>query len=386
MDLLVVIPSYNSAATIAYVVSQAARGLEEYFGGRGSILVSDGGSTDGTRGVVEALRLGVEVVFEEYPGPPGKGSAVLHGFRRAVEGGYGAVVMLDSDLRSVEPYWVGLLGRAARGYDLVTPLYARHRHDGTITKTLAYPAAKSVLGLPVRQPIGGDFGVSARLARELLERARLFEPAVHRFGIDFFITSTAAAVGARVAEADLGTKLHAPKDPGKHLKGMFEDVAATVWRAITLYYGRGRRAAVDRLSPGETWRCPQLVRVDVDTNIARFLSEYQKARDTLVEIMGRDALAPVAEALRERRRGAYPDGLWAETVYRHVAAFASQGEAVLGSFYAAWLGKVSSYILDTLETDEAGAEQVVEGIAAAFADNISLLEELLGAEGYGEKG
>ena len=377
---LVVIPSYNSADTIAYVVSQAARGLEEYFDG-GSILVSDGGSSDGTREVVEALRLGVEVTVERYPGPPGKGSAVLHGFRRALEGGYGGVVMLDSDLRSVEPYWVGLLGRAARDYGLVTPLYARHKHDGTITKTLAYPAAKAVLGLPVRQPIGGDFGVSAALAREVVERAPLFEPAAHRFGIDFFITSTAADLGVRVAEADLGTKLHAPKDPGRHLGGMFLDVAEAVARAVAMYYRPGRRVAVDRLSPGETWRCPQLVRVDVDGSIRAFLEAYRARRGELARVMGGYALDRVASALERREEDAYPDGLWAETVYRHFAAYRVEGRRALELLHVAWLGKVSSYVLDTLEAGVEEAEGRVESIVEAYREELGLLEELLGARG-----
>jgi len=378
---LVVIPSYNSASTVAYVVSQAARGLEEYFGG-GSILVSDGGSSDGTREVVEALRLGVEVAVERYPGPPGKGSAVLHGFRRALEGGYGGVVMLDSDLRSVEPYWVGLLGRAARDYGLVTPLYARHRHDGTITKTLAYPTAKAVLGLPVRQPIGGDFGVSAALAGEVVERAPLFEPAAHRFGIDFFITSTAADMGVRVAEADLGTKLHAPKDPGRHLGGMFLDVAEAVAKAILEYYRPGRRVAVDRLSPGETWRCPQLVRVDVEGGIRSFLEAYRAYRGEIARVMGGYALDRVASALARREAGAYPDRLWAETVYRHVAAYRREGRRVLELLHVAWLGKVSSYVIDTLEAGEGEAERRVESIVEAYRAELGLLEELLGAGGH----
>ena len=381
MGPLIVIPSYNSAYTIAYVVYQAARGLEEYFGGGGRILVSDGGSRDGTLEVVEAVKkgLGVEVEARRYSGPPGKGSAVLYGFRRAVEEGYSAVIMLDSDLRSVEPYWIGLLGRASSDYGLVAPLYVRHKHDGTITKTLAYPVVAGLLGAPVRQPIGGDFGVSARLAGAVLERAESFAPAAYRFGIDFLITSTAIAERLRIAQADLGSKIHAPKDPAKHLKGMFLDVAETVIRAVHSYYRPGAGGTgIDTLKTGDTWKCPQPVRVDVKAGIARFLEELGKNRDTLERVFGDVSwIEKAAERLRRGEEGAFSNEEWARAVIEAVAAYPVAGEAAVEALYVAWLGKVASYIIDTTPLDEEGAEEYVYGIVEAFSAQRGLLDEAL---------
>ena len=56
-DLAIVIPTYNVAHTINYVVYQAALGLEKYFPEKKSVIfVSDGGSTDGTVEVVKAFK------------------------------------------------------------------------------------------------------------------------------------------------------------------------------------------------------------------------------------------------------------------------------------------------------------------------------------------
>jgi len=380
VDVLVVIPSYNSAPTIGYVVYQAARGVEEHFEGRGLILVSDGGSRDGTLGVVEALKagLGVKVEAQRYSGPPGKGSAVLHGFRKAVNEGFSAVIMLDSDLRSVEPYWIALLGRAAQGYGLVTPLYVRHKHDGTITKTLAYPVVAGLMGTPVRQPIGGDFGVSRRLAEAVLGRAESFAPAAYRFGIDFLITSTAVAERLPIAQADLGSKIHAPKDPAKHLRGMFLDVAETVVKALLSYYRPGMRGApVEELRIAETWKCPQPVGVDVEAGVARFLEELRSSRMEVKKVFGEDEwLAEVAERLRKRAQEAFPDEKWAWAVLTTVTTYPRLGGVALKALYTAWLGKVVSYILDTMDATNEEAEKYVEKIVYSFKAQRALLEEV----------
>lgn len=384
-DILVVIPSYNSAATVAYVVSTAARGLKQFFPeGEHLILVSDGGSIDGTLKVVKSLKVeDVKVSAEHYTGPSGKGSAIFYGLEKAVEAGFDAVIMLDSDLRSVEPWWIKLLGRTAQDYDLITPLYARHKHDGTITNCLAYPIVRSIYRARVRQPIGGDFGIGRKLASLLLERRENFEPGVHGFGIDFYITSTALAENMRVAQADLGTKLHEAKDPSVHLRRMFFEVAETVIRTTLEYRGSWSRIVGEReigfLEWKHAWRCPQQVVVDVDKACDRFIIEVEKYSIILKKVLGDmfSELTEVKENIRARELGAFPDKLWARAVYLHIVAYNKFGREVLEGLYALWLGKVASHILDTLTIDDREAENRVEEYAQAFEKEKSFLEEIL---------
>ncbi len=383
MGIMVLIPSYNVAPTIAYVVSTAAKGLKEYFPDQDNlILVSDGGSTNGTVEVVKSLKIkDVEVRVERYKGIPGKGSAILYGLEMAVNGGYDAVIMLDSDLRSVEPWWIRLLGEAAGSYGLVTPLYVRDKHDGTITKTLAYPTIKSVFGADVRQPIGGDFGISSTLAKVLLERKEEFAPDVYRFGIDFFITSTAVAEDMRIARADLGSKIHSPKDPGKHLKGMFFDVSRTVIRAILKYWRKAksrRGVSTDLLKWRYSWRCPQHVEVDIKANINRFITEYREKRRLLRELLGgyTDEIDMVVDRLKRGLPEAFPDDLWAKLFFKLAVEFRREMEKSTEALYILWLGKVASYLQDSADLDIEGAEKRVEGIVRAFKENLRLLTAL----------
>ena len=170
------------------------------------------------------------VAVGRYIGPPGKGSAFRAIFTAVGMLGARACAVVDSDLRSITPDWIGRLltpvmsGRA----DYITPLYARHKHDGTITNSVAYPLTRALYGLRVRQPIGGEFGFRAELARAYLEQP-VWGTDVARFGIDIFMTTTAIARGARVAQAFLGAKVHDPKDPAADLGPMFTQVVGTLF-------------------------------------------------------------------------------------------------------------------------------------------------------------
>jgi hypothetical protein len=91
---------------------------------------------------------------------------------------------MDTDLRSITPEWIELLIKPVleEDYDYVSPYYMRHKYDGTITNTIVYPLTRALYGKRIRQPIGGDFGFSGRLASFYLDKD-VWESDVARFGI-----------------------------------------------------------------------------------------------------------------------------------------------------------------------------------------------------------
>src|SRR2546426_11803905 len=170
-DLVVGIPSFRNAATIGHVTKTAAEGLRRHFPEMRAVIVNaDGGSEDGTPDRVRASADGVPTVAGRYEGRSGKGSAFRAIFEAVGLLDAKACGVVDSDLRSIPPEWIArLIGPVVRGEaDYVTPLYARHKHDGTITNTIAYPLTRALYGARVRQPIGGEFGFGADLAKDYL--------------------------------------------------------------------------------------------------------------------------------------------------------------------------------------------------------------------------
>lgn len=87
-DLLVVVPAYNEAATLAAVVAETREALDD-----ATIVVVDDASTDDTPALLPAL--GVRWVA--LPARVGTGAAVRTGLRYGVERGFTTAVRLDGD-------------------------------------------------------------------------------------------------------------------------------------------------------------------------------------------------------------------------------------------------------------------------------------------------
>jgi len=126
-DIMVGIPSYKNAATIGHVVRAAQAGLVQYFPDLRPLLVNaDAGSPDGTQRVVseteppdyvERILLvrptnrleRLTLTYPEVNGIGGKGAALHTIFEIAAALEVRALVVVDSDLRSIGPEWVELL-------------------------------------------------------------------------------------------------------------------------------------------------------------------------------------------------------------------------------------------------------------------------------------
>ena len=249
-DIVIGIPSYNNARTIGHVVRAAHAGLAKYFPQfTGVIVNSDGGSRDETREAVLSAKvedahmlmlstplLGVHRVSFPYHGIPGKGSAFRLIFQMADALGAKACAVVDSDLRSITPEWIDLLVRPVlhAGFDFVAPYYHRHKYDGTITNSIVYPLTRALYGRRIRQPIGGDFGMSGNIISRYLRRDD-WETDVARYGIDIWMTTIAVAERFRVCQSFLGAKLHDAKDPGADLSSMLHQVVGSVFALMGEY-------------------------------------------------------------------------------------------------------------------------------------------------------
>jgi hypothetical protein len=372
-DIVVGIPSFRNAATIGYVTEAAAQGLRRNFPNMRAVIVNaDGGSEDGTRDRVRASADGMPIVTGRYEGRSGKGSAFRAIFEAVNLLGARACAVVDSDLRSITPEWIArLIGPVVRGEaDYVTPLYARHKHDGTITNTIAYPLTRALYGARVRQPIGGEFGFSADLARIYLAEP-VWESDVAKFGIDIFMTTTALARGVRVAQAFLGAKIHDPKDPGADLGPMFTQVVGTlltlarknvdVWRPVT---GSRDVPVIGEISPVE----PEAVNASVRVLVEKFKAgagDQDRAWDEILSADTRDVARKAAET---GNASAIGGRFWAKAVYEIVAAVKTRDdtETLARALLPLYFGRVAALIGEMQGLDQAGAERVVEQQALAF--------------------
>ncbi len=369
VDLVVGIPSYRNAATIGYVVQQAAEGLRRHFPElRWAIVNADGGSPDGTReAVLAAAPADVPVASFVYQGPSGKGSAFRLIFEVVRETEARACVVVDSDLRSITPDWIRrLAGPVLAGKGAyVAPLYVRHKHDGTITNNVTYPMTRMLYGLDVRQPIGGDFGFSGRLAAWWLQQP-VWETDVARFGIDIWMTTTAIAEGYPVVQAGLGLKIHDAKDPAASLGPMFSQVVGTLFTLMDRYADRWR--AVREIHPaplvgeppaGE----PEPVAVTLPLMVEK-LREGLKAHREVLERVLPEALRRDLEALAraEPEAFAFPAELWARILFRFAVAHRDEAvprDALMAALVPLYYGRTAGLVREGEGMDSATFEREV---------------------------
>ena len=396
-DIMVGIPSFKNAATIGYVARAAQAGLVQYFPDLRPVLVNaDAGSPDGTQRVVveteppdyvERILLvrptnrlqRISLTYPEVDGVGGKGAALRTIFQIADALKVEALVVVDSDLRSIIPEWIELLAGPIHkgGFDFVAPLYSRYKYDGTITNTVTYPMTRALYGLRIRQPIGGDFGVSGDLVRHYLEQDD-WNAEVSKFGIDIWMTTKALTGGFAVCQTRLGAKVHDPKDPGADLGPMFSQVLATLLRLTEEHAERWLDVRGSHDVPIYGFE-RLLDPPPLSVNKARLLEEFVKGRlnvgdewqtalaaDNLDEV---NALIGDAEAALDGGPFVFPDELWARIVY-DIAIANHERRLELDRLVAAlmplYFGRVASLVLETAELTTDQAEAFVERQARVF--------------------
>lgn len=377
-DVIVAIPSYKNAQTIGHVVRMAGEGLAKHFPGmRTAIVNPDGGSPDGTADVVRSTPVpeGIAVLSSVYQGISGKGSALRAAFEIVTTLGAKACVVVDSDLRSITPQWIERLGGPIlrQGVDFVAPLYIRHKHDGTITNNITYPMTRMLYGLDVRQPIGGDFGFSGRLARWWLAQD-VWDSDVARYGIDIWMTTTAIAEGFRVAQAGLGLKIHDAKDPAASLGPMFSQVVGTLFALMGHYAHKWRTIQSVQPVPligeppeGE----PEPVPVNLPALIGKLRTGLREHASTLHQVLAPERWAALEDiAARDEDAFAFPAETWARIVFDFALAYnTGEGskEAIMAAMVPLYYGRTAGLVRQASDLDATEFEQrVVQAQAETF--------------------
>ncbi len=392
-DILVGIPTFNNEKTIGYVVRAVQYGLAKYFPKfRSVVMNSDGGSTDETREIVKetSVYTDLDTILIKHPvrparslstpyyGIPGKGSAFRAIFEAAKSLKVRACVVVDSDVRSINPEWVELLAGpiVIKGYDYVSPLYFRHKYDGTITNSIVYPLTRALYGLRVRQPIGGDFGFSGKLVKSFLTK-EVWGTDVARYGIDIWMTTTAINEGCKVCQSFLGAKIHDAKDPGKALAPMFKQVVNTLFHLMCDYESHWKQ--ISRAKPTAMYgfrseASPEPVAVNLELLIDKFKKGLIENRNYWLTFLPSERIRELEEVAKlPLDEFNLSQALWIKTVYDFAVAY-RQSKAVppemrdrlVGSLIPIYFARTASFVIETKDMPTYEAEEVIERLCDEF--------------------
>jgi dolichol-phosphate mannosyltransferase len=238
-----VLPTYNEAGNVEAFVEAARSKLPA----SARLLIVDDNSPDGTGEIADRLAETHENVGVLHrPHKEGLGPAYVAGFRRALAGGAGLVLEMDSDFSHDPAYLPRLLEAAARA-DLV--LGSRYVPGGGVSDWgplrrvisrggSAY--ARFVLGVEVRDLTGGF----KCFRREVLEAIDLDSVRARGYAFQVEMTYRAIRAGFRVAEVPIVFRER--RVGSSKMDGSI--VAEAIWQVPRLRFGSERVAKAPHAS------------------------------------------------------------------------------------------------------------------------------------------
>jgi hypothetical protein len=308
---------------------------------------------------------------------PGKGSAFRLIFQTANRLNAKVCAIVDADLSSITPEWIDLLVRPVlhSGFDFVAPSYHRHKYDGTITNSVVYPMTRTLYGKKIRQPVGGDFGLSPQLFSRYLERDD-WETHVVRFATDVWMTTIAVAEGFRVCQSFLGVKSHGAWNRASGLSDMLQQVVGSVFSLMGEYEPAWMR--IEGSEPADLFGFRYDAGMDpVSVNVERMIEVFRRGCGELGEIweavLSAGTFHSVQAISRNRPAPAsafhIDDDLWVRIIYdlavshhRHPISRTH----LLGSFRPLYIGRVASFVNETREMNADEVEDRIEQLCLSF--------------------
>lgn len=324
--------------------------------------------------IVEHAHYPVHHLTTPYHGLPGKGSAYRTLFRAAELTQARALAVVEADLRSITPEWISLLLKPILdlGYDYVAPHYKRDKYDGTITNGIVYPLTRALYGRRVRQPIGGEVGISRRLISRFLTRDE-WSTDVARYGIDIWMTTAAIAENFQICQTYLGAKIYDAGDAGADLSSVLAQVVGSVFGLMETYDVVWRNVLGSLPAPllGLPFEAgPEPLAIDV----GRLLASYRQAvRDLLPvyeHIISSSQLGALcAAATLSDGQFILPDELWVAVIYDFSLAYhrrVMDREHLLKSLTPLYLGWVASFARQIANEAPAQAEGRIDRLCQVF--------------------
>jgi glycosyltransferase involved in cell wall biosynthesis len=376
-DLVVGIPCFNNERTIRHVIQMVTHGLHRYYRDLRSVLyIADGGSTDDTREVAKEFEIKPwqEKIVAIYRGPAGKGTAFRSIFEAVRHLRAKACAVVDSDLRSITSDWLRYLLEPVLegGFEYVSPIYARHKYDGTITNNIVYNLTRALYGKRIRQPIGGEFAFDGELAHFFLEQD-VWDTDVARYGIDIWMTTNAITQGRKICQARLGVKIHDAKDPSASLGPMFRQVIGTLFSLMerNVDHWKPVRGSVSVPTFGpESFPEPE----PVEVNQPKLVSEFRIGLDHYGVLWKKVFCPECYEAIEgwarlEPERIIVPVEIWAKMLYELAVAFhrwKANRETLISMMVPLYFARVASFVNQTRDMDSRAAEELVEEQALVF--------------------
>jgi len=373
-DIVVGVPFYNEADTIAPVLKTVRKGLEVFYPDQKSVIVAAGALAGGKalkliNTLPQSAKISQIAFLLNDERMTGKG----WGIRAIVEiaRSLGAdLAILEADLKSrrrdgavegLVPDWINLLLNPIRReeMDLVISRFNRHYFESPISTHLVYPLLTTIYNRPIHDLVGGQWGISHRLLRTYLQDPHYpWSTEISGYGVDSWLATTAITSEAKVCEANLGIKIHKPSAAKTELvlrrvaEGLFEQVVADKewWGKVETIGELPLLQPLPTFGPKKAHQ-PDEVQIIPQELIAKYKQGFNKFHSLYEGILPEEAYRQLEKLARTTTKSfEFPPKLWAQIVYHLLLAFAFGKEFARGdlmnSFIPLHEGRIASFALE----------------------------------------
>lgn len=387
VDVLVGLPTHNNAKTIGPVVEAVQSGILRAFPReRAAIVTADGGSKDGTPDLVtqvsiddtrptyrmSALRT-LHSISTQYAGSPSSGTALRTILAAAELLRAKACAVISPESVNIEPEWIPRLLRPIyqENFDLVTPLYRRHKFEGLLMRNLVYPMTRALYGWRIREPYASEFGFSLRLGSDFLSRD-IWNHEVARSGPELHLTLAAMTGGYRLYQSFLGTKAHMDRGSSDLVPAMRHTVGALFW---SMQPDFAVWSAVTGSQPVPSLGAESEITLEPVRVNRKRLRDVFRAGVAELEPVFKSILAPSTLAELQRIAGVdeedfrYPAELWVKTVYEFAASYQKSvisRDHIIQALAPLYRGRIFSFLAGNRNGSSEEVESDVETLCVEF--------------------
>lgn len=387
VDILIGVPTLNAAATVGPVVQCVRAGLLKYFPRQRAVIINvDGGSRDSTQDLIRATAISdlgrasnpnalrtLHSISTTYEGSDENGGS-LHTIVAAAELLRATTCgVISPDSSSIQPEWIDrLLSPVIHdNFDLVTPIYQRHKFDGLLVRNLVYPMTRALYCKRVREPHPSEFAFSGRLASYFLEQDIWSQPATQN-GAETYLIIAAISDGFRLTQSFLGPKPRVDNRSADLVLAMRQTVGVLFW-ALQRYFPVCTAQADADAGPiidPKAVTSIEPVRVNRKRLYEMFVHGVAELEPVLSSILSASTLEDLKHAAAAAEDSfRYPDELWVRTVYEFAAAYHKEvisPDHVIQALAPLYRGKAYTFLVENRDASANEVEERIENLCLTF--------------------
>lgn len=387
VDILVGLPTHNNAKTVGSVVHAIQSGILSGFPrDRAVIINADGGSRDGTPDLVTGVSIDdmrpasklyalrtLHSITTKYGSSPASGVAFRTILAAAELLRARACVVLSPESTNIEPAWLSKLLRPVYrdGFDLVTPMYRRHKFEGLLITNLLYPMTRALYGKRIYEAYAPEFGFSGRLGTQFLGQD-VWTNGTDGAGVELRFTLAAITGKFGICQSFLGEKIHVERSSADLVPALRQTVGtlfASLERDFPVW------SAVTGCEPVPTDGDDQEVLLEPLRVNRKRLREMFASGVAELESVFQSILSPptLAELQRISRLGEdecrYSAELWVRTIYEFAASYQKSvisRDHIIQALAPLFRGRAFTFLTEHRNASAGQVERSIEDLCLEF--------------------